>query len=216
MCELHGLGDLQEQPCGFAWLQRTFGNLCRKTIAFDKPHREEMLALVLPHFKDRHDPGMIQIRRRFGFGVEPPHVFLRCQLARQNHLDRNNAVEPYLSGFVDDTHAAPSDLAEQFVIAEITNDAAGPCARFIISRIGRPLRHQCGVFGRQEARHLQDAGLLMRRFSHGFHAVMVREERPQFIGHVGVFCKQSLPVERLTGSFGFEIHCEDLSQPFVL
>ena len=50
-----------------------------------------------------------------------------------------------------------------------------------------PLRHQRCVFGDS------------RWFGHGFHPIMISEERPQFIGQSGVLRQQSITVKRLTG-----------------
>ena len=52
-----------------------------------------MLAVVFADLVDRHDVGVIEIRRRLGFLAEALHVRLRGQLAFEDHLEGNDALE---------------------------------------------------------------------------------------------------------------------------
>src|SRR5262245_61231260 len=83
-----------------------------------------MLALVLADLEDRHDPRMVEVGRRLGLGVEPPHVGLVSELAGEDHLQANVPVETHLPGPEDDAHAAARDLADDLVVAEVADAGA--------------------------------------------------------------------------------------------
>ena len=53
--------------------------------------------------------------------AEAGHVARRGQLALQDHLEGDDAVEADLPGLVDDAHAAAGDLLQQFVVAEVAD-----------------------------------------------------------------------------------------------
>ena len=53
-----------------------------------------------------------------GLGLETRLVRRRREVAAQDHLQRDNAIQRSLPGLVDDPHAAPADLFQQIVIAE--------------------------------------------------------------------------------------------------
>ena len=59
---------------------------------------------------NRHDVGVGEPRRRFGFAEEPrPDAFLERQLRRQ-YLDCHAALQALVAGVIDDPHAAAPDL----------------------------------------------------------------------------------------------------------
>ena len=51
------------------------------------------------------------------------------ELAGEDHLEGDDAVEADLPGLVDDAHAAAGDLLQQLVVAEVANPCAGPRCR---------------------------------------------------------------------------------------
>ena len=69
-----------------------------------------MLTLVFAYVVNRHDPGMIEIRSRLRFGVEPSNLILACQLSCQNHFQGNDAIQAELPGAKDDPHTAASNF----------------------------------------------------------------------------------------------------------
>src|ERR1051325_785313 len=77
-----------------------------------------MLLLMDANFVDGHDIRMIQMRRSLGFGVKTLDVGGARKLARENHLEGDDAVEADLPRLEDDAHAAACDLRENLVIAE--------------------------------------------------------------------------------------------------
>ena len=83
-----------------------------------------MLAFMLADFEDRHDPRMVQIGGGLGFGMEAFDVGVVGELAREDHLERDGAVEGHLPRLEHDSHAAAGDLADDLVISEVA-DARG-------------------------------------------------------------------------------------------
>ena len=94
-----------------------------------------MLALVLADLVDRHDPRMVEVGGRLGLGVEALDVGVVGELAGEDHLERDGAVEAHLPGLEDDAHAAAGELADDLVVAEVA-DAGGfgraECGRWIL------------------------------------------------------------------------------------
>ena len=87
-----------------------------------------MLALMLTHLEDRDDPRVVEVGGRLGLDVEAFDIGLGGELAGEDHLQRDGAVEANLPRPVDDAHAAPGDLLEQLVVAEVA-DGLGPISR---------------------------------------------------------------------------------------
>lgn len=93
---------------------------------------------MLANLKDRRQPRMIELCRRLSFRLKPFQFLLARKLPRQDHLQRYQPVQLRLPSRVNHTHAATSDLTEQFVLAEVLNT-------FAVGRSGtrqefRPLR----------------------------------------------------------------------------
>ena len=97
------------------------GQALREALPLDEAHREIMLALVLADLEDRHDARMVEVGRRLGLDVEPPHVGLGRELAGKDHLECDRPVQADLPRPVHHAHAAACDLLDQFVIAEIAD-----------------------------------------------------------------------------------------------
>ena len=84
---------------------------------------------------------MIEIGRRFSLGTEPLHVCGAGQLAGQNHLHGDGAIQTDLAGAIDYAHSAAGDFLQQFVVAKVTNACSGgrlACrrGRHLAARIG--------------------------------------------------------------------------------
>jgi hypothetical protein len=100
-----------------------------------------MLTRVLADLVDRHDPGVIEVGCRLGLGVEPLDVAVVGELTGDDHLEGDGAIEADLAGVEDHAHAAPGDLADDLVVAEIADGRAGrKVARrpVAIGRLGQP------------------------------------------------------------------------------
>jgi hypothetical protein len=153
---LDGIGQGAHVVGGAHGRERALADQGRQALPFDEIHREKALALVLADFVDGDDVWVLQSRRRFGFGAEARHVVLAGQLPRQDHLERDDAVEPHLPGLVDHTHAAAGDLVQPLVFAEhpgqsildgwtVDLRAGGR----IMGRVGRRRRAAAQVDGRR-------------------------------------------------------------------
>ena len=90
-----------------------------------------MLPLVLTDLEDRHDARMVEIGGRLGLGVEAFDVVLIGELAGQDHLEGDNAVEADLPGLKDDAHAAAGDLPDNLIVAKVA-DALARCRLAVV------------------------------------------------------------------------------------
>jgi hypothetical protein len=70
------------------------------------------------------DVRVVQVGRSLSLGPEAFDVARPGQLAFQDHLQRDGSVQADLPGLVDYAHAAPSNLFQQLVVAEVA-DARG-------------------------------------------------------------------------------------------
>ncbi len=120
---VHGLGDLPDEPCRLAGIQRAVGDLVRQALPLDEAHAEIVLALVLADLVDRHDTGVVEVGGGLGLDAEAADVGLAGELAGEDHLERDRPVEAGLPRLEDHAHAAAGDLREQLVIAEVANRA---------------------------------------------------------------------------------------------
>jgi hypothetical protein len=68
---------------------------------------------------------MAQAPGGFSFGLKPFHKGSAGERAGQHHLERDNAVQPSLSGPIDHAHPAAGNLLEQFVVAECSRPRPG-------------------------------------------------------------------------------------------
>ena len=82
------------------------GEPLREALPLDEAHREVVLSVVLADLVNGDDAVMIEIGSRLGFNVETADIGLVRELARQDHLQRDPAVERLLSGLKDDAHAS--------------------------------------------------------------------------------------------------------------
>jgi hypothetical protein len=69
--------------------------------------------------EDRHNVGVVQLRRRLGFGLEPVQLVRVQRRGEGQDFQGHPAVERDLLGLVDDPHAAPADRAEEPEIPEL-------------------------------------------------------------------------------------------------
>ena len=89
--------------------------------AVDVFHRDERDFVVLAVFIDADDVRMMKPARRACLVLEPPHELLgqiRIHQVLAHRLDRDDALDVRIEGFVDDTHCALAEDALDFVFAE--------------------------------------------------------------------------------------------------
>ena len=114
-CDLGlGSGPVQEPP--------QLGDDCVEPLALDELHGVIADIPVLAHIVDRNDVGVVQPCRGAGLAAEP----LLDQPVAGNlpwqDLERHAAAQRDLLGLVHDAHAAPADLAEDPVVADLLRE----------------------------------------------------------------------------------------------
>jgi len=72
---------------------------------------------------------MIQLGKRTGFVEKQFDLVLRGGQIRREEFQRDDSVQADVASFVDDTHAALGDLADQFVMRNVAR-RHGACSRF--------------------------------------------------------------------------------------
>ena len=90
-----------------------------QALTLDELHGVKADIPILAHLVDRHDVGVVQSRRGAGLAAEPllDHP-VAGHLPRQD-LERHPAAQRDLLGLVHHAHAAPADLAEDPVVADL-------------------------------------------------------------------------------------------------
>jgi len=68
---LDRLGHVHHQLGCLARREGPFSPAMRQALPLDEAHREIALAIVQTDLVDRHDAGVVEIRRGFCFSVEP-------------------------------------------------------------------------------------------------------------------------------------------------
>ena len=128
---LAGLRSRWRMPCSWAAciarasVSTELGRLARRlrlaaelaveAAAVDEFQREERQPVLFADFVDLDDVRMLEPGDRLGFDIEAGQLMIARMGAGQHHLERDEAVEPALTCLVNDAHAAPAQLAEDFV-----------------------------------------------------------------------------------------------------
>jgi hypothetical protein len=95
-------------------------------------HAEEVPAVDLSDFVERHDVRVVQRSGRLGLRQEPPDLLPRREAAGADHLQGHVPVEPRLPRAVHRTHPTLADLFQQLVVAETGREVAPGCASVAI------------------------------------------------------------------------------------
>lgn len=113
-----GSADRDQYLGRFARRQRAVLQSLRQRRALDQRHDEERLPVEFADLMHRDDMRMLELRGGFSLGPEAREVRRGRQPSGQNHLQRDRAVQTDLRCAIDDSHAAATDLFEQFKIAD--------------------------------------------------------------------------------------------------
>jgi hypothetical protein len=68
--------------------------------------------------EDWHYVVMVQLHRGLGFGLKPLQLLTIQRCGERQHFQGHSVMLRELLGLVDDSHAAPADIAENSVIGE--------------------------------------------------------------------------------------------------
>ena len=93
----------------------------RKRLAFDELHDQEISPVLTSDVIQRTDVGMVQLRDRPGFPLEPLLPFWTVSEVRREHFDGDGSIEARVDGFVDLTHPARTDGLGDLVVAEASS-----------------------------------------------------------------------------------------------
>ncbi len=113
-----GLGNGLHVIRGAVRRQRFVAHQFGEVLTLHQFHREVGLAVGFTHFVNRHDVRMLKPRRHLRLGTEPLEKLLAGELARQQELHRDDAVEASLSRAKNHTHPTARYLLDQIVVAE--------------------------------------------------------------------------------------------------
>ena len=117
---LDGAGDGGDEAGRVARRQRAvLRESLGERLALDVLHAEVGLPPGRADLVDGDDVRVLEPRRRFGLGPEAGAVCVGGQVRLADHLERDGAVERFLSGLVDDAHAAAPEFGEQFEVPEL-------------------------------------------------------------------------------------------------
>ncbi len=232
---MHRAGDGGHQLRRGAGILRKAAGMRREIAAVDQLHAEVMMPLVHADLVDRHDVGMIQMRRGLSFQAKPLEVVGRREPPGADHLQRQHAVQADLPGLEDDPHSPFRDHLDQLVIAEVADAirrgrrgvrlAAGRAGDVEFSTLSRPFprdglperndgRRRVGrIKIRRHTRRIDGRPMVPERGGHPIKMVLVGEERRQLGGEVGMLRQQPRAVRRSGGFEIFQVGRDDLVEP---
>src|SRR5712692_2198803 len=87
-------------------------------LAFHEFHGNEVLAVLLADIVNRADVGMIERGGGFGFAAEALECGGALRGFRRKKLQRDEALEAGVFGFVDDAHATAAQLLEYAIVRD--------------------------------------------------------------------------------------------------
>ena len=90
----------------------------RESLALDEVHRVVRRTVFDAESEDVHDARVIELPGILRLPHEAREGLVVGGQARRQDLERDAALHRALPGFVDDTHAAATDLPEEFVVAQ--------------------------------------------------------------------------------------------------
>ena len=97
--------------------------------ARDELHDVIMRAPMMADAEDGNDVGVVQPGSRLGLALEAQQLLGVVEGVRWQHLQRHAPAQRHLLGLEDDAHAALADLAQDTVIAELTDRQTAPEVR---------------------------------------------------------------------------------------
>ena len=108
-CErLHELGGRPRS-------RRALGDPLVEAASLDVLERKIRPTFVLAGLVNLHDVGMKQLGDGFRLGAKPRQAHLTDMRSGQDHLQRDQALQPAVPRLVDDAHAAAAELFQDVV-----------------------------------------------------------------------------------------------------
>jgi len=125
MRRVNRFGDGLHVRRGFLGSERFVPDQLRQVLPVHIFHREVMLAGGTTDFEDRNDIRMFEAGGRLGFDAEALDERITGQFAKEEQLDRDDAVQVFLPRLIDNSHSAACDLFDQLVVAQSAWDERG-------------------------------------------------------------------------------------------
>jgi len=150
-----------------------------------------MLTPEFADFVDRYDMWMIQVGDSLGFTVEALHVGRGGELPRQDHLQGDHTIQTDLAGLEHHSHAAPGDLVQQLIVADVADRARGSYSFPSFQPKGFPAGGSLVALGQRPG---QGDDLLLRR-----------EKRLQLRRQIGIALEPLLGLGMFARFHGLEI-----------
>ncbi len=125
-----GPADEGETAGRVARFHRAVGQHAGQGPTLHQRHGEVGPAVALAGVVDGDDVGMVEEGGGADFRLEAGKVFRRGELAAQDHLQGDGALEAAVPGPVDDAHAAAAQLFQEVIVAEGSRERRrGGCGR---------------------------------------------------------------------------------------
>ena len=90
-----------------------------EAAAFDELEREERPTVLLAHFVDLDDVGVLEPRDGLGLGAEAGRLGHAGVAPRQDHLERHLAIEADMPRPVDHAHPAAAELPQDLIAGQL-------------------------------------------------------------------------------------------------
>ena len=148
-------GHQRQQLNRLARLVEVVADMLFQTAPLDQFHAEIVAALAFANFVDGDDVRMIEPGSRLGFDAKAADGVGGGQSLGQDHFQGDNAIEAALPGPVDDSHAAASDLVQEFVIAKGGRSHVGSH----LASLGGGSRQQLGTVGEKLSQFPGEVGV---------------------------------------------------------
>src|SRR5208283_2258710 len=118
MSGVQRIGNLNRQAGQDLGLDRLFGDTMLQRHAVQKLHGQEGFSVVLTDFVDSADIRMVQGGGRLRLSLEAGQGLRVLSDIIGQKLQGDKAVQAYVLGLVDDTHAAAAELFEDTVMRD--------------------------------------------------------------------------------------------------
>ena len=115
MGRVERVGHVGADPDHLVQLERSPRDPRAQGLPFHELHRDEVVTVRLLHLVDRDDVGVVQRGRELRLADEPLGRGTRFEGGAGEELERHVPVEPFITGAIDDAHAARADALRDAV-----------------------------------------------------------------------------------------------------
>ncbi len=141
VCHLHGARQGFDELRGRFGVGRAPGDPLLEASAVNEFQREERPAFVLAGLVDLHDIGVCQLGDRLGLGAKPGQPHGSHVGPGQDHLERDQSLQPTVAGLVDNPHSASPELGQDVIAGNPHILEGGRDLERPFSGVARPGHH---------------------------------------------------------------------------